>query len=80
MSASLIRSCALVTHAIDRHHWNEITDGAVLQEDGMIVERGKHEELLKSGGLYSELHALQFREQDAAEASPSLSGTSLTTG
>ena len=30
MSASLIRSRAMVTHAIDRHRWNEITDGAVL--------------------------------------------------
>ena len=31
MSASLIRSRAMVTHAIDRHRWNEITDGAVLR-------------------------------------------------
>ena len=38
MSASLIRSRAMVTHAIDRHRWKEITDGAVLQEDGAIVE------------------------------------------
>src|SRR5215472_835918 len=37
MSASLIRSRAMVTHAIDRHRWNEITDGAVLQEDGATV-------------------------------------------
>ena len=39
MSASLIRSRAMVTHAIDRHHWNEITDGAVLQEDGAPSSR-----------------------------------------
>src|SRR5271165_2542781 len=45
MSASLIRSRAMVTHAIDRHHWNEITDGAVLQEDGTIVEIGTYQEL-----------------------------------
>src|SRR6266704_1216425 len=30
--------------------------------DGQIVERGKHEELSKSRGLYSELYELQFRE------------------
>src|SRR5262244_165165 len=42
MSASLIRSHAMVTHAIDRHRWNEITDGAVLQEDGAIVEIGTY--------------------------------------
>src|SRR6516225_2508066 len=45
MSASLIRSRAMVTHAIDRHHWNEITDGAVLQEDGAIVEIGTYRDL-----------------------------------
>src|SRR5262250_556367 len=45
MSASLIRSRALVTHAIDRHTWNEITDGAVLQEDGAIVEIGTYRDL-----------------------------------
>jgi hypothetical protein len=45
MSASLIRSRAMVTHAVDRHRWNEITDGAVLQEDGAIVEIGTYRDL-----------------------------------
>src|SRR5256714_10107479 len=45
MSASLIRSRAMVTHGIDRHRWNEITDGAVLQEDGAIVEISTYREL-----------------------------------
>src|SRR5580658_3217233 len=45
MSASLIRSRAMVTHATDRHRWNEITDGAVLQEDGAIVEIGTYRDL-----------------------------------
>jgi ATP-binding cassette subfamily B protein len=37
-------------------------------KDGTIIEGGKHEDLLKSGGLYSELHELQFRpEQDAEQ-------------
>ncbi len=30
-------------------------------QDGTVVERGDHETLLKSGGLYSELYELQFR-------------------
>jgi subfamily B ATP-binding cassette protein MsbA len=30
--------------------------------DGTVVERGDHETLLKSGGLYSELYELQFRD------------------
>jgi subfamily B ATP-binding cassette protein MsbA len=29
-------------------------------KDGQIVERGNHRELLKNGGLYAELHELQF--------------------
>jgi ATP-binding cassette subfamily B protein len=32
--------------------------------DGVIVESGKHEDLLKSGGLYSELYEIQFRRVD----------------
>ena len=40
MPASLIRSRALVTHVLDRHRWNEIRDGAVLQEDGVIAAVG----------------------------------------
>jgi ABC-type multidrug transport system fused ATPase/permease subunit len=34
--------------------------------EGKIVEQGKHEELLKAGGLYSELHKLQFKGEEAA--------------
>ena len=45
MPASLIRSRALVTHAIDRHRWNEIADGALVQEDGIITEIGTYTEL-----------------------------------
>src|SRR6202045_671753 len=45
MSASVIRSRAMVTDAIYRHRWNEITDGAVLQEDGAIVEIGTYRDL-----------------------------------
>jgi 5-methylthioadenosine/S-adenosylhomocysteine deaminase len=39
-SASLIRGRRVITHAIDRHRWNEIPDGAVLQEDGVITAVG----------------------------------------
>ena len=35
-------------------------------KDGAIVERGKHDQLLKERGLYSELYDLQFRGEEAA--------------
>ena len=38
-------------------------------EDGRIVERGRHQELLRSGGLYSRLYELQFwGEENASQA------------
>ena len=42
-------------------------DVILVLKDGQIVESGKHEELLKSGGLYSELYELQFVEEPLAE-------------
>jgi cytosine/adenosine deaminase-related metal-dependent hydrolase len=45
MAASLIRSRAMITRAIDRHRWNEIADGAIVQEDGVISEVGTYAEL-----------------------------------
>ena len=35
--------------------------------DGRITERGNHEELIKTGGTYKELYALQFRDNDFIE-------------
>jgi len=34
--------------------------------EGVIVEQGKHQELLKAGGLYAKLHKLQFKGEGAA--------------
>ncbi len=39
-------------------------DLILVVQDGAIVERGKHEDLLQSGGLYSQLHELQFRGEE----------------
>ncbi len=36
--------------------------------NGVIAESGKHDELLKSGGLYSELYELQFRREEDPES------------
>lgn len=40
----------------------ERADRILVLEQGRIVESGKHVELLGKGGVYSRLHALQFRE------------------
>jgi ABC-type multidrug transport system fused ATPase/permease subunit len=48
-------------------------DLILVLEDGHIVERGTHPELLVGGGLYAELHALQFRNRALPEPLPELS-------
>ena len=35
--------------------------------DGKISERGTHDELIASGGVYKNLYALQFRDNDFIE-------------
>jgi 5-methylthioadenosine/S-adenosylhomocysteine deaminase len=45
MAKSIIRSRAMITRTIDRRTWEEIADGAVLQEDGIIAQIGTFKEL-----------------------------------
>ena len=47
MATTLIRSRTMISRTIDRHHWEEVADGAVLQEDGVIVATGTYEALQK---------------------------------
>jgi ATP-binding cassette subfamily B protein len=35
-------------------------------QDGQIVERGRHEELIEENGLYREIYDLELREQEEA--------------
>ncbi len=43
-------------------------DQILVLNEGRIVERGRHDELLADGGLYAELHRTQFRGQTTADA------------
>jgi ATP-binding cassette subfamily B protein len=40
-------------------------DQILVVDDGRIVERGRHEELMRAGGLYGELYRTQFEGQAA---------------
>ncbi len=40
----------------------EHADQVLVLDEGRIVERGTHSELLEHGGLYAHLHRMQFRE------------------
>ena len=45
-------------------------DEILVVEDGRVVERGRHLELLRAGGLYSELYRTQFATQERDEPTP----------
>jgi ATP-binding cassette subfamily B protein len=55
------------TSIVIAHRLSTIRNADVIfaVQDGGIVERGSHEDLLKSGGLYSKLHELQFSTEPA---------------
>jgi ATP-binding cassette, subfamily B, multidrug efflux pump len=38
----------------------------VVLHDGRIVERGHHDELVRQGGLYAELHQKQLLQEELA--------------
>ena len=44
-------------------------DQILVVDDGRIVERGRHEELLAQNGLYAELYRTQFERQQYGESS-----------
>jgi ABC-type multidrug transport system fused ATPase/permease subunit len=58
------KTCIIVAHRLATIRR---ADAIFVVQDGAIVERGTHEELLTSAGLYSELYELQFQPEDASE-------------
>ena len=69
------KTCIVVTHRLSTIRRADII---FVVQDGAIVECGKHNDLLSSRGLYSELYHLQFLAKEDQLAS-SFSETSRTT-
>jgi ATP-binding cassette subfamily B protein len=57
------------TSIVIAHRLSTIRDADMILvvDGGHIVERGRHEDLLDAGGLYSELYRTQFRPQPVAD-------------
>ncbi|PKR86892.1 ABC transporter ATP-binding protein [Heyndrickxia camelliae] len=56
------RTTFIIAHRISSlKHADEI----LVFEDGKIVERGKHEELLSNGGPYERIYKIQYKDQQA---------------
>ena len=70
MQAALAEALAGRTAVVIAHRLSTIraADLILVVEDGRIVERGTHAELLAAGGRYAELYRTQFDQQapDAA--------------
>jgi len=45
-------------------------DEIIVLDRGAVIERGRHEELLRRGGLYQEIFDIQFRDVGALRARP----------
>lgn len=60
------KSCIVIAHRLSTIR---NADLILVVDDNRIVERGRHEELLHSGGLYANLHELQFREEEKLTSS-----------
>ena len=65
MQAALSEALKGRTALVIAHRLSTIrsADLILVVEDGSIVERGTHEELLAVGGRYEELHRTQFAVQ-----------------
>jgi ATP-binding cassette subfamily B protein len=56
------KTCIVIAHRLATI---QAADVIFVLKDTSIVEQGTHQELLAAGGLYSELHNIQFRQDEA---------------
>jgi ABC-type multidrug transport system fused ATPase/permease subunit len=70
VQAALTDALAGRTALVIAHRLSTIrqADAILVVEDGRIVERGTHTELLAAGGRYAELHRTQFADESDAGA------------
>ncbi|XP_030635947.1 ATP-binding cassette sub-family B member 6 isoform X2 [Chanos chanos] len=71
IQASLAKVCANRTTIVVAHRLSTIigADQIMVLSNGQIAERGRHEELLAKGGLYSDMWLKQQQAQDSDSAS-----------
>uniref|UniRef100_A0A8C1QVL6 ATP-binding cassette sub-family B member 6 n=1 Tax=Cyprinus carpio TaxID=7962 RepID=A0A8C1QVL6_CYPCA len=71
IQASLAKVCTNRTTIVVAHRLSTVigADVILVLRDGQIVERGRHEELLEKGGLYSDMWLKQQQAQDSDSAS-----------
>jgi ABC-type multidrug transport system fused ATPase/permease subunit len=58
------RTTIVVTHRLSTIRQ---ADFIFVIKNGKIVDRGKHEELVRRGGVYADLYALQFSDDEGTE-------------
>ena len=59
------KTCIVIAHRLATV---QRADVIFALKDGAIVEHGSHEELLARGGLYADLHKIQFQQEETAVA------------
>ena len=56
------KTCIVIAHGLATIRR---ADPIFVIDEGRIVERGRHEELLALGGLYAQLYEIQFKDETA---------------
>ena len=58
------------TNFVIAHRLSTIRNADIILvvNDGKIIERGTHDELIKKKGVYFELYAKQFREENVRQS------------